>query len=125
MSLFAFHPELFEHRTLAFERLAAHQFNWFEHFSSIDLLHDIFGLEVCGIAREADATQMFAITRMSVIVVGRWSFTSAKSEDVATNTSNQSLEPTATRRVISFSMTKTFNARASRAPGSGGSAPSR
>ena len=61
VSLFAFHPELFEHRTLAFERLATHQFNWFEHFSSIDLLHDIFGLEVCGIAREADAEIILCI----------------------------------------------------------------
>jgi hypothetical protein len=55
VSLFAFHPELFDYRRLAFERLAAHQFNWFEHFSSIDLLHDVFGLEVCGIAEESDA----------------------------------------------------------------------
>ena len=55
VSLFAFHPELFEHRTLAFERLAANGYNWFEHFSSVDLLHDLFGLEVCGINHREDA----------------------------------------------------------------------
>jgi hypothetical protein len=55
VSLFAFHPELFEHRTLALEALAAHDLHWFEHFSSVDLLHDLFGLEVCGIIDQRDA----------------------------------------------------------------------
>ncbi len=40
---------------LALEVLAAHDLHWFQHFSSIDLLHDVFGLEVCGIAEESDA----------------------------------------------------------------------
>ena len=55
VSLFAFHPELFEHRTLALKALAAHDLHWFEHFGSVDLLHDLFGLEVCGIIEESDA----------------------------------------------------------------------
>jgi hypothetical protein len=55
VSLFAFHPELFEHRTLALEALAARDLHWFEHFSSVDLLHDLFGLEVCGIIEERNA----------------------------------------------------------------------
>jgi hypothetical protein len=55
MSLFAFHPELFEHRTFALEALAAHDLHWFEHFTLVDLLHDLFGLEVCGIIEERNA----------------------------------------------------------------------
>jgi hypothetical protein len=61
MSDFAFYPELFEHRTLALETLAQHNYNWFEDFSSIDLLHDLFGLEVCGIAEEEDAQIILSI----------------------------------------------------------------
>lgn len=61
MSDFAFHPELFEHRTLALDALARHDYNWFEHFSSVDLLHDLFGLEVCGIAEKRDAEVIFSI----------------------------------------------------------------
>jgi hypothetical protein len=49
VSDFGFHPELFAHRTLAIETLARHDYNWFEHFDVVDLLHDVFGLEVCGI----------------------------------------------------------------------------
>lgn len=61
VSSFAFHPELFEHRSLAIETLAAHGFEWFAHFSSVDLVHDQFGLEVCGIHQEADADAIIAI----------------------------------------------------------------
>jgi len=61
VSLFEFHPELFEHRTLALEQLAAHDLHWFEHFSSVDLLHDVFGLEVCGIAEETDAQVVLCV----------------------------------------------------------------
>ena len=55
MSRFAFHPELFEHRTLALEALDRHGYCWLEDFSAVDLLHEEFGLEVCGLAEEADA----------------------------------------------------------------------
>ncbi len=61
MSGFAFHPELFEHRTLALEGLAQHDYIWLEHFTSVDLLHDVFGLEVCGIPKEEDAEVIMAI----------------------------------------------------------------
>lgn len=59
--MFDFHPELFEHRTLAIETLAANDFIWLEHFSSVDLLHDLFGLEICGIVDETDPPLILAI----------------------------------------------------------------
>jgi hypothetical protein len=61
VSDFAFHPQLFEHRTLALEELGRHGYIWLEHFSSIDLLHDLFGLEVCGIPEQRDAEVMLSI----------------------------------------------------------------
>ena len=48
-------PELFEHRTCAFEQLTKNDFHWLEHFTSSNLLHDVFRLEVCGTAEKADA----------------------------------------------------------------------
>ena len=61
MSEFAFHPELFEERTVALETMAERGFHWFEHFSSVDLLHDLYGLEVCGIAEEDDAGAILVV----------------------------------------------------------------
>jgi len=63
MSRFAFYPELFEHRTQALEALAENGYNWFEHFGSVDLLHDLFGLEVCGIAKESYSKEILAILK--------------------------------------------------------------
>jgi hypothetical protein len=60
-SMFEFHPELFEQRTLALETLAQHDYIWLEHFSSIDLLHAEFGLEVCGIPEKQDAQIILSI----------------------------------------------------------------
>jgi hypothetical protein len=61
MSAFEFHPELFEQRAVALETLAHHDYHWLEHFSSVDLLHDLFGLEVCGIGEETDAGVILAV----------------------------------------------------------------
>ena len=61
MSPFRFEPELFDHRTRAMEALAGEGFEWFSHFSSVDILHDVFGLEVCGIERENDALKIESI----------------------------------------------------------------
>jgi hypothetical protein len=95
VSAFEFHPELFEHRTLALETLEANDYHWFEHFSSVDLLHDLFGLEVCGIIKESDAKGVLAIlqeifpdwphsdihyTATSGTAVGRPLFSRSKSE---------------------------------------------
>src|SRR5262249_49418228 len=48
-----FHPELFECKGLATEILDAAGFSWLSEYGSIDLLHEEFGLEVCGINEEA------------------------------------------------------------------------
>src|SRR5262249_39573258 len=55
MEPFAFHAELFELRTVVLELLAEHGFAWLSDFGSIDLAHDIYGIEVCGIREESDA----------------------------------------------------------------------
>ncbi len=49
-----FHPELFECRSRASEILAEAGFDWFSHYGSIDLLHEEYGLEVCGIQEESN-----------------------------------------------------------------------
>ena len=48
-----FHPELFECKGRASEILDTAGFAWFSDYSSIDLLHEEFGLEVCGIHEES------------------------------------------------------------------------
>ena len=50
---FVFHPELFELRSRASVILDEAGFAWFSHYSSIDLLHSEYGLEVCGIHDES------------------------------------------------------------------------
>lgn len=49
---FQFHPELFEERTRAMKALAERGLTLFSGFSSVDLAHDRFGLEVSGIQQE-------------------------------------------------------------------------
>ena len=61
MTEFNFHPELFEQRAMAIKALSEHGFNWLEHFSSVDLLHDLFGLEVCGIAQKPLAASILRV----------------------------------------------------------------
>ena len=69
MSKFAFHPELFEHRTKVLEALATQGYRWLEHFGSVDLLHDLYGLEVCGIHKESDSA---AIRRILQEIFPDW-----------------------------------------------------
>jgi hypothetical protein len=52
MSGFRFEPELFAHRNEAMDALSAAGFEWFTHYSSMDILHSIFGLEVCGVSSD-------------------------------------------------------------------------
>lgn len=61
--MFAFHPELFEYRTLAMEKLSEHDLEWFSHYSSVDLIHEEFGLEVCGIRQHGDALTIQRLLR--------------------------------------------------------------
>lgn len=54
-----FHPELFEAKGRASELLDDLGLTWFSDYSSIDLLHEEFGLEVCGIQDEAQVTPIY------------------------------------------------------------------
>jgi hypothetical protein len=46
---------LFEYRTEVLEKLSESGFVWLTHFSSVDPLHDVYGIEVCGIPEQEDA----------------------------------------------------------------------
>lgn len=60
---FVFYPELFEARGRASEILEKAGFAWFSHYGSIDLLHEEYGLEVCGIKEEIDVEPIGAAMR--------------------------------------------------------------
>jgi hypothetical protein len=61
MSAYLLPAALSECRNLAFEELARCQFDWQENFRSIDLLAEVFGLEVCGISDEDEAEAILAV----------------------------------------------------------------
>jgi hypothetical protein len=61
MGSFSFHPELFELRTLVLEALADHEFAWLSDFGSVDLMHDIYGIEVCGIIADENVAPITAL----------------------------------------------------------------
>jgi hypothetical protein len=60
---FAFHAELFEFRDLVLGALADAGYAWLSDFASVDLLHDVYGLEVCGIREERDVKPITALLR--------------------------------------------------------------
>jgi hypothetical protein len=55
MDAFRFSPELFEHRTQVIAALSDAGFDWLSHYSSVDPLHDVYGIEICGIHEIDDA----------------------------------------------------------------------
>ncbi len=61
--MFAFHPELFESKATAQEALEAAGVTWFVDYSSCDLLHDEYGLEVDGIRSQQIAREVLTILR--------------------------------------------------------------
>ena len=61
MDAFRFAPELFEHRTDVMAALADAGFDWLTHYSSVDPLHDVYGIEVCGIPDRDDAARILAL----------------------------------------------------------------
>ena len=69
MNAFRFCPELFECRNQVLERLNEAGFQWLSHFSSIDPMHDVYGLEVCGIHDRNDAVN---IQRMLIRMFPSW-----------------------------------------------------
>ena len=61
MDAFRFAPELFEHRGRVMDELEAHDFSWLSHYSSVDCLHDLYGIEGCGIKERADAVSILRL----------------------------------------------------------------
>ena len=65
MDSFRFAPELFEVRNDVMERLSEEGFDWLSHYSSVDPIHDEYGIEVCGIREQDDAVAILdLLTRM-------------------------------------------------------------
>ena len=69
MDAFRFAPELFEYRNDVITALAEVGFDWLTHYSSVDPLHDVYGIEVCGIHEKEDAIQ---ILRLLVAMFPSW-----------------------------------------------------
>ena len=63
MKPFEFHAELFDFRNAVLETLSDNGFAWLSDFGSVDLQHDVYGLEVTGIREEADARAIEALLR--------------------------------------------------------------
>lgn len=63
MDPFRFCPELFEIRTSVMERLSEGGYDWLSHFSSVDPMHDVFGIEVCGIHQFEDAVGILELLK--------------------------------------------------------------
>lgn len=66
MNDFRFDPELFSYREQALNALNDLGYEWFTHFTAIDLLHDVYGLEVCGITEKTDALKIKSILRRTL-----------------------------------------------------------
>ena len=49
MDTFRFAPELFEYRNDVIAAITEAGFDWLSHYSSVDPLHDVYGIEVCRI----------------------------------------------------------------------------
>jgi|GEM_PF-3480499 hypothetical protein len=64
-----FAPELFELRQDVLSALDDAGFLWLSEFSSVDPLHDVYGIEVCGIRNRADAIE---IQKLLVRMFPRW-----------------------------------------------------
>ncbi len=63
MKPFEFHAELFGFRNAVMEALSDNGFAWLSDFGSVDLQHDVVGLEVTGIRAETDARAIEALLR--------------------------------------------------------------
>ncbi len=66
MEAFQFHPELFDVRNQVMAVLANGGFTWLSDFSSVDLLHDVYGLEVCGIPNQKNAQAIQRLLRKAL-----------------------------------------------------------
>ena len=66
---FRFAPELFEIRNDVIAELSERGFDWLSHYSAVDPLHDVYGIEVCGIRDRRDA---FAIQHILIAMFPDW-----------------------------------------------------
>ena len=69
MDAFRFCPELFELRIEVQAALGDAGFEWLSHYSSVDPLHDVYGIEVCGIHEEDCA---IAIRSLLISMFPNW-----------------------------------------------------
>lgn len=69
MDPFRFSPQLFELRTDVMAALDDAGYQWLSHYSSVDCLHDLYGIEVCGIHEEEDAV---AIRKLLLEMFPNW-----------------------------------------------------
>jgi len=44
-------------------------FNWLSHYSSVDPIHDVYGIEVCGILQRDDAVE---IQKLLMVMFPAW-----------------------------------------------------
>lgn len=58
---FRFAPELFETRNKVMQELTDAGFDWLSHYSAVDPLHDVYGIEVCGIHEQQDAVEILKL----------------------------------------------------------------
>jgi hypothetical protein len=54
IKLMQYHPELFECKNRLVSALFDAGYVWMTDYSSIDLCHDVYGLEICGIKNSSD-----------------------------------------------------------------------
>ncbi|MCO5170573.1 MAG: hypothetical protein M9894_29930 [Planctomycetes bacterium] len=63
MDRFRFSPELLGHRGDALAALAEGGYSWLSDFEAVDVLQDLYGLEVSGIADRSTARRILALLR--------------------------------------------------------------
>jgi len=78
MKPFEFHAELFDFRNAVLVALADNDFAWLSDFGSIDLQHDVYGLEVTSLREETAAA---AIERLLQTMFPDWHYRRTFYED--------------------------------------------
>jgi hypothetical protein len=63
MDPFRFSPELLEVRNTVSEALSERGFEWLTDYAAIDVMHDVYGIEVLGIRQEDDADAILDVLR--------------------------------------------------------------
>lgn len=61
--VFRFSPDLFEYRNNIITQLHEQGFDWLTHYSSVDPMQDVYGMEVCGIHDEDNARNILEVLK--------------------------------------------------------------